>query len=299
MFKRVGTKVAFQVNVVLLIAMAIGIFYLAKAQHKDIEEQLVERETLKAVIGAKVVGENLKEAIQNEVLTEREVFDTHYVEIPGFEPAKYHTAYDAHMDKAILPILDEFLKDKSIVYAIAVDRNGYVPTHNSRYQQDITGDKDKDRKGNQTKRLLNDENGLKAAQNTKEGLIQRFYNKDVDMEVWDIAAPIYVSGKYWGNFRIGCQRESLEGATEQAVMRLLMTIMGIILLISIFLVFFIVNHALKPLTKFTEIASSFANGNVDEPIVATSKDEIGRLADVLERLRVSLKMAISRLSKKG
>ena len=86
---------------------------------------------------------------------------------------------------------------------------------------------------------------------------------------------------------------------DQARLQLtLLVIMGVLLAISVFAVFVVVSLSLRPLENFTRIASQLADGKVDQKIVATSNDEIGRLADVLERLRVSLKVAMERLSRK-
>ncbi|NLC70318.1 MAG: HAMP domain-containing protein [Desulfuromonadaceae bacterium] len=297
MFKKVGLKVAIQVNLVLLLVMAAGSFYIIQKQSKSLENQLLERGRIESVIGAKLVGKVLEEAIDNEVLSEREAFDTNYLEIEGFDPAKFHTQYDFYLDKAILSILDEFLKDESIYYAIAADRNGYVPTHNTRFQKPLTGDKKKDREGNLTKRMFNDKVGLAAARNMVEGFFQTYQNEADGKTIWDVASPIFVNGKHWGNFRIGFVLEDLRAAQSKLEGTLIM-IMAAILLISALLIFLVVSQALKPLKDFTKIASEFADGNVDQPIVSTSKDEIGQLAEVLERLRVSLKMAMSRLSRK-
>ena len=79
--------------------------------------------------------------------------------------------------------------------------------------------------------------------------------------------------------------------------RRLITIMGVILIISLISVFIVVNQSMRPLEEFTEIASDLADGKVDQKIESNSNDEIGRLADVLERLRISLKVAMERLSR--
>lgn len=114
---------------------------------------------------AKLISIVPEEAVDNGVFTVKDVFDTKYEIIAGFEPKKYHTKYYSYLDKAILSIQDEFLKDESVVFAVAVavDVNGYLPTHNTRYQQPITGDQQKDLVGKRTKRIFNDPNGLKAA----------------------------------------------------------------------------------------------------------------------------------------
>jgi len=116
--------------------------------------------------------------------------------------------------------------------------------------------------------------------------------------MWDISSPVYVKGKHWGGFRIGFSLEKMEAA-KQALMTKLMMIMAGILVISLVMVFFVVGNALKPLTHFTKIASDLADGKVNEKIEVKGRDEIARLADVLERLRLSLKVAMERLSRKG
>jgi methyl-accepting chemotaxis protein len=216
--------------------------------------------------------------------------------IPNFDPPKYHTRYDSYMDKAILSIQDEMLKSPDIVFAVTVDKNGYLPTHNSKYQQPITGDKEKDKVGNRTKRIFNDPVGLAAARNTTEGFLQ-VYKRDTGETMWDVDSPIMVKGKQWGNFRIGLSITSLEKAKSTLIFQLA-GIMVVILIISTLAIIYTITTILRPLTELTEIASKMADGDVGEKIVATSKDEIGDLAEVLERMRISLKNAMDRLMKK-
>jgi len=296
MFNKVGVKVAVLVNLVLLIVMAAGSYYIIEQQSQSLEDQLLERGRIESLTGAKVAGKVIEEAIDNGVFSVKDAFDTNYVEIPGFNPAKYHTKYDSYMDKAILGVEDEFLKDESVVYAVAIDYNGYLPTHNTRYQQPITGDQQKDLVGNRTKRIFNDPVGIAAVQHEQEAYRQ-VYHRDTGETMWDISSPIYVKGKHWGGFRIGFSLEKTRAA-QARLKGTLVAIMLVILAISVISVFVVVNRALKPLEDFTRIASELADGKVDRKIVPTSHDEIGRLADVLERLRVSLKMAMDRLSRK-
>ncbi|PLX79326.1 MAG: HAMP domain-containing protein [Desulfuromonas sp.] len=296
MFGKVGIKVAIMVNVVLAIVVAAGSYYIIAQQSRSLEDQLLERGSIESIVGAKQVGKLIEEAIDNGVFSVKDAFDTEYVPIPGFEPAKYHTRYDFYLDKAILSLEDEFLKDDSVVFAVAVDTNGYLPTHNTRYQQPITGDQQKDLVGNRTKRIFNDPVGIKAARNREEAFLQT-YHRDTGEVMWDISTPIFVKGKHWGGFRIGFSLEKTRMAQAKLKVTLLVT-MIVILAISILAVFLVVDRALKPLGNFTRIASDLADGKVDQKIEATSNDEIGRLADVLERLRISLKVAMDRLSKR-
>ena len=194
--------------------------------------------------------------------------------IPGFEPAKYHTKYDSYLDKALLALQDEFLKDDSVVFAVSVDLTG-----------------------NRTKRIFNDEIGIQAAHNT-EPAFQQVYHRDTGVTMWDISSPIYVKGQHWGGFRIGFSLGKIEAAKQQLQLKLF-GIMGGILLVSLIVVFVTVNKSLQPLTRITEMASSLANGNLNQPIQIRGRDEISQLADVLERLRLSIQTAMKRLSRKN
>ena len=296
MFSKLSVKVAVMVNAVLLVVIAAGAFYIVQRQGESLEGQLLERGKIESIIGAKQIGRVFEEAIDNGVFSVNDAFDTDYVLIPGFEPEKYHTKYDVYLDKAILDLQDEYLKDESVVFAVTVDVNGYLPTHNTRFQQPITGDKEKDIVGNRTKRIFNDPIGIKAAQN-QEPAFQQVYHRDTGEVMWDISSPIYVKGKHWGGFRIGFSLEKTMEAKRRLAGTLIM-IMGGILIVSTLMVFVVVDRSLKPLTHFTQRASELADGKVEEKIEYEGRDEIAQLADVLERLRVSLKAAMDRLSRK-
>jgi len=247
-------------------------------------------------VGAKAVGKLFEEAIDNGVMSSADAFDTDYQPYGKFEPPKYRTKYDAYADRALLSLQDEMLKNTSIIFAVTVDNNGYLPTHNTKYTQTITGDKAKDKVGNRTKRIFNDPTGLAAAKNTQPGFLQ-VYKRDTGETMWDVSSPILVKGKQWGNFRIGLSIDALQKAKMTLLAQLLLS-MAVILAISFILVYFTIKSALKPLTALTLQAEQMADGDVSQPIIVYSKDEIGELAEVLERMRISLKTAMDRLMKR-
>lgn len=296
MFNKISVKVTVLVNLILLVVMVWGTFFLIRQQFASLEARYKEQGKFVSILGARSISRLLEDAVDNKALSIADVFDTNYVLIPGFEPAKYHTRYDAYADSSFQAMEDEFLTNKNIVFAVAVDRNGYVATHNSKYQQKITGDKEDDRQGNRTKRLFNNPVEIKGAKNKQDGFVQ-VYKRDSGEIMWDIASPIYVKGKHWGNFRMGLSILELEREKSKLLFSLL-GIMAVILVISISAIMYIVKTTLNPLTEFTRIASKMADGDVNEKIVSTSKDEIGELAMVLERMRISLKLAMERLMKK-
>ncbi|NCO51112.1 MAG: chemotaxis protein [Deltaproteobacteria bacterium] len=136
-----------------------------------------------------------------------QLFDTFYIPIPDTSPQKFHTQYDRMVDGILRPILDKYLElDARLVFVVAVDVNGYLPTHNSRYSQPLTGDGDKDTKGNRTKRIFSDRTGLAAAHNKEAYLLQR-YSRDTGEIMSDFSVPIWVQNRHWGAVRIGYRQK--------------------------------------------------------------------------------------------
>lgn len=290
---RIGMKVSMIVNAFILLILSVGTYVLIAKQSASLEAELLNRGRIQSIVGAKMVGQILEEAIDNGVFSVSDGFDTHYEKIADFDPPKFHTKYDFYMDKAILALEDEFLDDQSIVYAVAVDTNGYLPTHNTRFQQPITGDQAKDKFGNRTKRIFDDPVGIKAARNADKGLLQ-VYKRDTGETMWDVSSPIFVKGKHWGGFRIGLSLSAIDAATTQLT-HTVFGIMATILVLSLSLIFIIVNHFLAPIKTLSNTANNIAAGNqLDDEIVKTNNDEVGELQGALDRLRMSMVIALRR-----
>ncbi len=149
------------------------------------------------------VTKQIELSLVSGTLNVGQIFDTFYIPIPKTNPQKYRTQYDQYFDEAMRPVIDGYQKkNKRILFAIAVDRNGYLPTHNTKYAQPITGDSDYDAKWNRTKRIFNDTTGLAAASNKKPYLLQK-YSRDTGEVMSDLSVPIYINGQHWGAVRFG------------------------------------------------------------------------------------------------
>jgi HAMP domain-containing protein len=295
MLRKISVKVALKVNLVLLVIVGFGTVVLAREQFLRLDAQYKSQAKFESIVAAKAVGKLFEEAIDNNALNAADAFDTNYQQYGSFDPAKYHTKYDTYADKALLGLQDEMLKNPSVVFAVTVDKNGYLPTHNSKYQMAITGDKLKDKVGNRTKRIFNDETGLAAAKNTQPGFVQ-VYKRDTGETMWDVSSPIMVKGKQWGNFRIGLSIEALNKAKSTVLIHLLIS-MAVILVVTSLLIHYAIHSSLQPLTHLTEKASRMADGEVNAPIMAHTKDEIGELALVLEKMRISMKTAMEQMTR--
>ncbi|HPQ39427.1 MAG TPA: chemotaxis protein [bacterium] len=149
------------------------------------------------------VEEQINLLLTSGRLTLGQVFDTFYIPVPDTNPQKFHTAYDTFFDEVLQKILDKYLaKDDRLVFVVVVDKNGYLPTHNTKYSQPLTGNQDLDIVNNRTKRMFNDRTGLAAARNTEPYLLQK-YARDTGEKMADLSVPIFIRNQHWGAVRIG------------------------------------------------------------------------------------------------
>jgi HAMP domain-containing protein len=63
------------------------------------------------------------------------------------------------------------------------------------------------------------------------------------------------------------------------------------------IVFFVVSRLSRPIIQLAEAAHRMSNGDLGTPTAIHSRDEVGDLACSLERMRSSLKAAMSRLDR--
>jgi len=292
----IPVKIAVIVSIILALVILPAGLYLISQQRSGLETQTKERGRILSLLGAKITGDMIEKAISDGDFSPKDIFDTDYVPIPGYDPPKFATKYDAFLDKLIQGLQDKFLKIKNIEYAIAVDKHGYLPTCDTIRGVSTAKEGGKDRINGQTKCILKDDISVNSTKNKIEGFLQIYENSAGDT-MWDISSPIFVKDKHWGTFRIGFSLDSLNQA-QKKLKGTLFVMLLVILAAAMVSTFLSIRIALDPLTKLTAAASEFADGKLDNKIEAKSNDEIGQIADVLERLRVSLKTAMDRLAKK-
>ncbi len=153
--------------------------------------------------GAEQAGRALEAALVARQVREDALFSRDYTPIPRTEPQKHSTAFDALCD-SVLPEFQEPLSASEawVVYAICANRDGYVPTHNDRFCQPLTGDPKHDLVHNRTKRIFSDRVGRTVGAHTDPFRLQ-VYRRDTGQIMFDLSAPIRVKGRHWGGFRVG------------------------------------------------------------------------------------------------
>lgn len=156
-----------------------------------------------AIETAQQIGQLFENSIKQGRISLQDLFDRNYQKISNTKPQKYHTRFDKFTDSVLPAIQEPILKANThILFAGAVDNNGYFPTHNTRYSQTLTGNYETDLLNNRTKRIFNDRTGARCGSNTQRFLLQT-YKRDTGEVIHDLSAPIYVQGRHWGGFRIG------------------------------------------------------------------------------------------------
>jgi methyl-accepting chemotaxis protein len=157
------------------------------------------------------LGENFRDEVQREFQAVADsginVFDRNYKPIANTEPPKYHTSYDEKIHDRVYPIMQRYLKEfPSCIFCLPMSADSYAPTHNR--CEPLTGKHDYDFTHNRTKRFFTSDSEKRAAANTDPVLLQT-YLRDTGEILSDIAFPILVGSKHWGNVRIGIPTPAL------------------------------------------------------------------------------------------
>jgi methyl-accepting chemotaxis protein len=161
----------------------------------------------KAIETAAAIARVFEDALAAGQLTEADLFDEKYQPIAGTNPQQYTTRFVAFTDRVLPPIQEPLLgfSDK-VVFCAAVDRNGYLPTHNLKFSKPQGPDPVWNAANCRNRRIFNDRTGLAAGRNTRRFLLQ-IYRRDMGggrfVLMKDLSAPIFVNGRHWGGFRIG------------------------------------------------------------------------------------------------
>jgi methyl-accepting chemotaxis protein len=153
------------------------------------------------------VAQLFEGALRSGAIGAAELFDEHYVPIPGSNPQQHLTKFVALAERLLPQVQEKALElSDKVVFCIAVDRNGYIPCHNQRYNQpQRPGDVAWNTVHSRGKRIFNDRTGLASARNQRPFLLQT-YRRDMGggnfVVMKEAAAPIVVDGRHWGGLRL-------------------------------------------------------------------------------------------------
>jgi methyl-accepting chemotaxis protein len=156
---------------------------------------------------AGIIGELFERAVTKGEIGNAELFDENYRPLPGTDPLQHMTRFVKFTDRLLPDIQEPLLGfDPRITFCAAVDRNGYLPTHNKIYSNPQGSDPVWNSANCRNRRIFSDRTGLAAGRSTRRFLLQT-YRRDMGggnfVLMKDVSAPITVLGRHWGGLRIG------------------------------------------------------------------------------------------------
>lgn len=155
---------------------------------------------------AREVGQVFEAGVRDGRISLAQLFDQRYTQVPGSDPQQVMAPFTRFTD-SVLPAIQEAMLafDPAIVFCAAVDRNGYLPTHNRKFSQPQGADPVWNAANCRNRRIFNDRVGLRAGQSSAPFVLQ-IYRRDMGggkfVLMKDLSAPILVNGRHWGGLRL-------------------------------------------------------------------------------------------------
>jgi methyl-accepting chemotaxis protein len=160
-----------------------------------------------AVQGAAAdVAARFEQALAAGQVRLEDLFDTDYRPVRGSDPLQHLTRFTALTDRVLPDVQEPLLDlDPRVAFAAAVDRNGYLPTHNRKFSAPQGEDPVWNTAHCRNRRVFADRTGLASARNTRPFLLQT-YRRDMGGGTFvlmkDVSAPVMVRGRHWGAVRL-------------------------------------------------------------------------------------------------
>ncbi len=153
------------------------------------------------------ISARFKRGIANGEISKAELFSRDYAPIAGTDPPQVMAPFTRFTDY-ILPEFQEAMLEFSdtVVFCAAVNVDGYLPTHNLKFNHpQRAGDTAWNTANCRNRRIFNDRVGLAAGRSTRPFLLQA-YRRDMGngsfVMMKDVSAPIKVDGSHWGGIRL-------------------------------------------------------------------------------------------------
>ncbi len=153
------------------------------------------------------ISARFEAALSNGEISRADLFTHRYSPIPRTDPQQVMTSFTAFTDSVLPEIQEPVLEfDARVVFCAAIDKKGYIPTHNKNVSQPMSDDPDWNMANCRNRRIFGDTVGLKAGNNAEPFLLQT-YHRDMGAgkvtTMKDVSAPIIVDGMHWGGLRMG------------------------------------------------------------------------------------------------
>ncbi|MBN2160438.1 MAG: hypothetical protein JW807_13675 [Spirochaetes bacterium] len=226
--------------VTMCLVLSVGAILIITKIFEKTEDQLLQKCRIEALIGSEVMNTFMELMVFTNQLSPAQVMDTNYIEIEGISPKKYRTQYDAIFDATIQKFEDEFLNDEDVVFSILIDKNGYVPTHNSKYSKPPSKNVQENLYYSRSKRNFATKPEIKEILKYRgNGTIKYLYHRDTGELMWNIGTPVKFRDNHWGAFLIGISLHRVDIIKNQMII-ITVTIMIIILSFTLLMILAII-----------------------------------------------------------
>ncbi|MGL4440403.1 MAG: methyl-accepting chemotaxis protein, partial [Bosea sp. (in: a-proteobacteria)] len=156
----------------------------AAFDHFRFKLKSVEAEYLPMIEAAQALAKDVAAAMSTALargqLTREALFDTDYQPMSHTDPRQFTVSSLSVLEQILPPILEGRLQsDKRLVFALAIDRNGYIGVHNRVYSQpQRQGDTAWNQANSRNRRIFDDRAGIVAARSTRPFMLQA-YQRDM------------------------------------------------------------------------------------------------------------------------
>jgi methyl-accepting chemotaxis protein len=166
------------------------------------DSMMVER----AQAAAREIAELTEAALEAGQLSEGELFDYDYQEIPGSDPKRFANQLMPWADRVWRPVYDRICgSDPQIMAVACTDMNGHLPTHLSALSRQPTGDRAHDTRYCRNGRMILDPIDRKAKESGAPYMMA-VYRQEGDGKSYKVVRNVYVpltiGGRRWGDVEL-------------------------------------------------------------------------------------------------
>lgn len=153
------------------------------------------------------ISARFEQAVNSGEITLSDLFDQDYRPVAGSDPAQVMARCVDFTDRVLPPLQEPMLTlSDRVIFCAAVNRDGYLPTHNRQFSQPQRPNDPAWNAANcRNRRIFDDRVGLAAGRSKRPFLVQS-YRRDMGkgsfVMMKDISSPIMVAGRHWGGIRL-------------------------------------------------------------------------------------------------
>jgi len=176
--------------------------------------------------------------------------------------------------------LEEINKDKSVAYVIITDPYGKVLFHPDYSQRN---------------KVLYDPVSIRAIR-AKEQIYQIYNQKG--HKIFEVSSPIQFASVKWGIIRVGFDLDAFSNELQRNIQFSLLLILGVIAVASVAFLF-VGDRIVHPIEQLTTAVQKISQGNFSVKVPSTTKDEVGKLSKVFNRMVETLREKNEKLEEAG